>query len=83
MPLALLVVNGLVGVRLEERADAAAVREVGAPELAAALEKLARLNDTKRNTGRGWAIVTQHPGLDDRIARLQHAAKPHAARRSQ
>lgn len=75
MPLALLLVNGLLGVRLERRADDAAVRAVGAPELAAALEKLAELNHTKRNTGRGWAIVTQHPGLDDRIARLRQAAK--------
>lgn len=69
-----LLVNGLIGVRLEKRADDAALTAVGAEPLIAALERLSQLNDTKRNTGRGWALLTQHPGLDDRIARLRDRA---------
>jgi len=29
--------------------------------------------DVKRDTGRGWAILTQHPGIDERIERLRCA----------
>jgi STE24 endopeptidase len=71
MPVGLMLVNGLLGVRLEQRADDAAAAQVGAPALTAALRRLAELNHTKRDTSRAWAVVTQPPGLDDRVARLR------------
>jgi STE24 endopeptidase len=71
MPIGMLLVNGLLGVRLEQRADDAAAATVGADALTSALCRLGELNDTKGDTGRAWAVVTQHPGLDDRIARLR------------
>jgi Zn-dependent protease with chaperone function len=69
-PIGILLVQGLVGVRLETAADELAARYVGAEPLASALEKLGRLNNTKLNTGRGWAIIAQHPGLQTRIDHL-------------
>jgi STE24 endopeptidase len=77
---ALLLVQGVLGVQLEKRADDAAARAVGADALAAALEKLGDLNDTKRRTGRGWSLITQHPGLEQRIRRLNVGADTHAPR---
>jgi STE24 endopeptidase len=80
IPVGMLVVQGLVGVRLERAADDQAAELVGADELAAALERVGELNDAKSDTGRGWALVTQHPGLQDRLARLRraHRAPAHA-----
>jgi STE24 endopeptidase len=70
-PIGIFVIRGLLGVRLEERADDAAASVVGTDHVVAALDKLAELNDSKRDTGRGWALVTQHPGFDRRLARLR------------
>lgn len=71
-PLGLLVVQGLVGVRLEERADDAAARTVGGARLASALEAVGELNDTTQpDSGRMWAMLTRHPGLEDRLRRLR------------
>lgn len=72
--LATIVGQGLLGVRLERSADELAARCVGAEPLAEALEVLARLNDTKRNTGRLWSLLTQHPGIEERISRLHRTA---------
>jgi Zn-dependent protease with chaperone function len=75
IPVGMWLPQGLVGVRLEEAADDHAAALVGADELAAALELVGDLNDTKRNTGRGWALITQHPGLDARLRRLRDSAE--------
>lgn len=70
-PIGIFVIRGLLGVRLEERADDAAARAVGTEYVVSALDKLAELNDSKRDTGRGWALLTEHPGFDRRLARLR------------
>ena len=70
-PVAFILVQGVIGVRLEERADAAAAHAVGAEHLATALERIGELNDIKRRTGRMWSLLTQHPGLQTRINRLR------------
>lgn len=71
----LLVVQGVVGVRLERSADDYASATVGADALRRGLEKLAAANATKRRTGRAWNLLTQHPGLDQRIERLRQAGE--------
>ena len=73
-PVGILLVQGLVGVRLETAADDIAAREVGAEPLAEALEQIGRLNDTKRDTSRRWALITQHPGLQARLDHLRSTA---------
>lgn len=70
---ALLLAQGIVGTRLERTADDFASATVGADPLRRGLEKLAAANAMKRRTGRAWNILTQHPGLDQRIERLQAA----------
>jgi STE24 endopeptidase len=64
---ALVLVQGAIGVRLERRADEAAVELVGARATAEALERMGELNHTQRRTSRGWDLLTQHPGLEARI----------------
>ncbi len=78
-PVSFLLVQGLVGVRLERRADAAA-RDVGPEYLAAALDRLGELNDTKRRTGPVWNLLTQHPGLQQRVDALRSTPTPTRAR---
>jgi STE24 endopeptidase len=70
-PVGMFTIRGLVGVKLEERADDAAAEVVGTELIVAALDRIAELNDSKRDTGRAWALVTQHPGFDERLARLR------------
>lgn len=65
------VLRGVVGIRLELRADRAAAREVGRENVINALERLAELNDTRRRTGMGWSLLNQHPGIEQRIAELR------------
>jgi Zn-dependent protease with chaperone function len=67
----LFVVQGRLGIALEERADDYAVAHVGVEPVVRALEKLADLNMTKRRTGAFWNALQQHPGMDRRIGRLQ------------
>jgi NAD(P)-dependent dehydrogenase (short-subunit alcohol dehydrogenase family) len=77
----LLVIQGVIGVRLKRRADDYASATVGADALRRGLEKLAAANATKRRAGRAWNLLTQHPGLDQRIERLrQTAAHPQPVR---
>jgi Zn-dependent protease with chaperone function len=81
IPVGVLLTQGLLGVRFEEAADDEAAQLVGADRLSAALEHIGELNDTKRNTGRGWALITQHPGLEARLRRLRapaHRSPAHA-----
>jgi STE24 endopeptidase len=70
----LFVVQGRLGIALEERADDYAVAHVGVEPVVRALEKLADLNMTKRRTGAFWNALQQHPGMDQRVARLQDRA---------
>jgi Zn-dependent protease with chaperone function len=71
---ALLAVQGLLGVRLERRADADGARAVGQETMAQALTRIGELNHSKTNTGRIWSLLTQHPGLDQRIAAARKTA---------
>jgi Zn-dependent protease with chaperone function len=82
-PVLIVTVNGLVGVRLEQRADDVAAREVGPAGLADALDKLAQLNDMKRRTGRTWSLLTQHPGIEQRVRRLRSEEPAETAARRQ
>lgn len=79
-PVALIVVmllaHGVVGVALEKRADDRAAEAVGAAPLARALDKLADANKAKRRTGWLWNVLQQHPGMEQRIARLEQRAGP-------
>ncbi|MDP9417660.1 MAG: hypothetical protein M3P48_07495 [Actinomycetota bacterium] len=75
----LLLTQGVLGVALEKRADEHAARTVGARPFAEALEKLADANKMKRRTGWLWNVLQQHPGLEQRLARLHEAADRGAA----
>jgi Zn-dependent protease with chaperone function len=48
---ALVLVEGVLGIQLEQRADHVAARAVGPQHLAAALTKLSDLNHTRLRTG--------------------------------
>jgi len=74
VPVGLVIVQGLLGIRLEARADAAAADTVGVRALAAALVRTAELNDTKSDPNWWQSIANQHPGLDDRLARLEESS---------
>jgi STE24 endopeptidase len=63
-------VRGRVGIRYEEQADDYAVSVTSAASMRDALEKLTEQNMMKRRTGRVWNILTQHPGMTERIERL-------------
>jgi hypothetical protein len=73
MMASLLVTQGVVGVRLERSADDYASATTDSDALRRGLEKLAAANATKRHTGRLWNLLTQHPGMDQRIERLRKA----------
>jgi Zn-dependent protease with chaperone function len=70
---AFLLVQGVVGIHLEYRADAVGAREVGADPMVRALEKLATLNAARRRTGRLWNVLSQHPGIAQRVERIASA----------
>lgn len=74
IPVGMILIQGMVGVRLEKSADNVAARHLGAAHLADALEQLGELNDTKKDTGRAWSLITQHPGLQTRVDHLRDAA---------
>jgi Zn-dependent protease with chaperone function len=57
------------------QADDYAASVVGADEMRRALEKLAEINMMKLRTGRFWNIMSQHPGMEQRIQRLQEQAR--------
>lgn len=63
--------RGWISMRLEYRADDHAQRVVGTETMVRALDKLADLNMAKRRTGRLWNLVQQHPGIEQRIERLE------------
>ena len=70
-PIGLVAVQGLLGVRLEERADDAAARAVGGARLASALETIRELNEDKPDAGRLWTMLSGHPDLENRLRRLR------------
>jgi Zn-dependent protease with chaperone function len=70
MVTALLVVQGVVSVRLEYRADERAAERVGADAMRRGLERVAEANQLKRRTGGIWNLLQQHPGVEQRLERL-------------
>ena len=70
----LVVAWGKMGNRFEHSADDYAADAVGVDVTIRSLEKLAEMNMAKRNTGRIFNILTQHPSLDLRIERLRKRA---------
>jgi Zn-dependent protease with chaperone function len=79
MVVGLLVAHGGVGVILERKADDYAAKTVGVEPTMHALEKLAEVNMAKRRTGPVWNLLTQHPGIDQRIERLRSRPSRQAA----
>jgi Zn-dependent protease with chaperone function len=70
LPASFLLANGWLGIRLETKADDFAAEVVGPDALRRALDCLAELNMTKRRSGPVWNLLTQHPGIQQRIDRL-------------
>jgi STE24 endopeptidase len=69
--MSVIVVNGVVGIRLETKADDFAASVVGPDAMRRGLDTLAQLNTAKRRTGPVWNLVTQHPGIAQRVERLE------------
>ncbi len=67
----LILIGGRIGVSLEQRADDFGADLTSVDAMIDALEHLATTNPTKRRSSRFWAILTQHPGIEDRVARLR------------
>jgi Zn-dependent protease with chaperone function len=69
--LAVLPLQGGLGLLLERRADEYAARLVGLDPVVRALDKLAEVNMLKRRTGVLWNLATHHPGIAQRVERLR------------
>lgn len=69
--LGLVLIQGALGLVLERKADEYAARLVGADPTSRALEKLAEANLLRRRTGPFWNLLTHHPGIAQRVQRLQ------------
>jgi Zn-dependent protease with chaperone function len=76
----ILLVNGLVGIRLERQADDYACATAGPDATRRMLEKLAELNMLKRRTGLLWNALQQHPGIQQRLDRVAARTTPEPAR---
>ena len=74
--LALLLVQGGLGLVLERRADEYAAGLVGVDPTVRGLERVAEANLLKRRTGLLWNLLTHHPGVAQRVERLR-ARQPH------
>ena len=70
----LVVLQGAVALKLETSADDYACDAVGADATARALKKLADMNMTKEKTGVLFNLLTQHPAVGERIARIRARA---------
>jgi Zn-dependent protease with chaperone function len=70
VPASFLLANGWLGIRLETKADDYAAEVVGPDALRRGLDCLAQLNMTKRRSGPVWNLLTQHPGVQQRLDRL-------------
>ena len=71
-----VIVGGKIGMALERRADDYGADLQGVDAMTSALEHLAVVNTTKRRTSRFWGILTQHPGVEERVQRLRARATP-------
>jgi Zn-dependent protease with chaperone function len=71
MLLGIILIQGGLGLVLERKADDYAARQVGVDPTTRALEKIAELNLLKRRTGLAWNLLTNHPGIAQRVERLQ------------
>jgi Zn-dependent protease with chaperone function len=71
MLLGLVLIQGGLGLVLERKADEYAARQVGVDPTIRALEKMAEANLLKRRTGPLWNLLTHHPGVAQRVERLQ------------
>jgi STE24 endopeptidase len=69
--LGLVLIQGGLGLVLERKADEYAARLVGVDPTIRALEKMAEANLLKRRTGLLWNLLTHHPGVAQRVERLQ------------
>jgi hypothetical protein len=69
--LGLVLIQGGLGLVLERKADEYAARQVGVDPTIRALEKMAEANLLKRRTGPLWNLLTHHPGVAQRVERLQ------------
>lgn len=67
----LIFTQGVLGLVLEKKADDFAASVVGTDAIRRALSKLADVNMSKRRTGFLWNVVTQHPGIEERVERLR------------
>lgn len=70
----LMRLRGAWAIRRELAADDVAVAAVGPGAVAAMLERLTELNAIKRETSLSWDRQVGHPGMAQRIARLQAAS---------
>jgi len=66
------VLLGGVTLWQEYRADAYAAQQVSAESMVEALELLATANDTQRDVGLLYSLVTQHPSIEDRIESVRN-----------
>lgn len=71
---AILLVNGVVGIRLERQADDFAAAVAGPDATRRMLEKLAEINMLKRRTSWFWNALQQHPGIEQRLDRVARTA---------
>ena len=71
---AIVVLQGVVGIRLEKSADDYACETVGLEATVSALDKLAEINMAKRKPGRVFSVLSQHPGIEERVQRLRRRA---------
>jgi STE24 endopeptidase len=70
----LLIIEGVLGIRLERKADEYAVDVVGLDPALRAINKLAELNHVRRRTGFLWDMLTQHPGIEQRLEHMRRRA---------
>lgn len=71
----IVVLQGVIGLKLEHAADEFASETVGRESMIGALEKLADLNMTKRDSGGVFNLLTQHPSIDKRIRHLKRGVE--------
>lgn len=76
---AVTLLHGVLGLRMEKSADDFASEVVGPRPMIGALEKLADMNTAKRDTGRFFNLITQHPNIDERIGRIRQGAATSAS----
>jgi STE24 endopeptidase len=67
---AMIVMRGRFSFALERAADDFGASYTTTQAMVAALERLATVNAVKRKTGLIWNLITQHPAVERRIARL-------------